>query len=330
MALTWRLADRLAGPRFANLAAAVYVLLPGLAALTMLGTYRSTFLHRAVPNLVGLRGTPWFVLGLAIGAAALFRVAAPVLAVAGLVLLITSWDDLGAIRIGLHETAWSISMLEWLAVAGVVGAALRSRVRAAGLAGWLALALGLASRRGYDDAAFWQSLALAAPAIAVLLSSLWLWCRRSGWRRRRRALAELELEQRDALREDHVLVGDLREHGRVMEQYGEHEEQRYRKKHRRSVRLDSDPTCDRVQTATPRGEREQHESREEPEQGIPLAQPSGADQLEDDEQQQQRRRRRGERHLERRTGDREDHASSNGVTRRRSAPIRIASITFAM
>jgi hypothetical protein len=172
--LTWRLADRIAGPRFANLAAAVYVLLPGLAALTMLGTYRSTFLHRAVPDLVGLRGTPWFVLGLAIGAAALLRVAAPVLAVAGFVLLVTSWDDLGAIRIGLHETAWSIAMLEWLAVAGVVGAALRSRVRAAGLAGWLALALGLAARRGYDDAAFWQSLALAAPAIAVLLSSLWL------------------------------------------------------------------------------------------------------------------------------------------------------------
>ena len=47
-------------------------------------------------------------------------------------------------------------------------------LRAAGLAGWLALALGLAAQRGYDDAAFWQSLALAAPAIAVLLSSLWL------------------------------------------------------------------------------------------------------------------------------------------------------------
>ncbi len=172
--LTWRLADRLAGPRFANLAAAVYVLLPALAALTMLATYRSTFLHRAVPNLVGLRGTPWFVLGLAIGVAALFRVAGPVLAATGLAVLVTSWGNLSVIRIGLHETAWSIAMLEWFAVAGVVGAALRSRVRAAGLAGWIALALGLAAQRGYDGAAFWQSLALAAPAIAVLLSSLWL------------------------------------------------------------------------------------------------------------------------------------------------------------
>ena len=142
--------------------------------MTMLGTYRSTFIHSALPDLVGLQGTAWFALGLAIGTAALFRVAAPVLAVTGLVLLVASWDDLSGIRIGLHETAWSIAMLEWLALAGVVGAALRSPSRAAGLAGWLALAVGLAARRGYEDAAFWQTLSLAAPAIAVLLSSLWL------------------------------------------------------------------------------------------------------------------------------------------------------------
>ena len=151
--LTWQLAHRFAGPRFADFAALVYVALPALAAATMLATYRSTFVHRALPNLVGLRGTAWFALGLAIGAAALFRIAAPVLAVTGLVLLGVSWGDLSAIRIGLHETAWSITMLEWLAFAGVVGAALKSPTRAAGLAGWLAL---------------------AAPAVAVLLSSLWL------------------------------------------------------------------------------------------------------------------------------------------------------------
>lgn len=172
--LTWRLADRLAGPRFADLAALVYVGLPALATATMLGTYRSTFVNRALPDLVGLRGTGWFALGLAIGVAALFRVAGPPLAVTGVVLLIVSWEDLSGIRIGLHETAWSIAMLEWLALASVIGAALRSPTRAAGLGGWLALAVGLAARRGYDDAAFWQALALAAPAIAVLLSSLWL------------------------------------------------------------------------------------------------------------------------------------------------------------
>ena len=172
--LTWRLAERLAGPRFGDLAALVYVALPALACLSMLDTYRATFLHRAVPDLVGLRATGWFALGLAIAAAAAYRAAAPVLAVAGLVTLVLSWGDLSPIRIGLHETVWSIAMLEWLALAGVLGAAMRSRARAAGLAGWLALALGLAARRGYDAGAFWQSLALAAPAIAVLLSSLWL------------------------------------------------------------------------------------------------------------------------------------------------------------
>ena len=172
--LTWRLADRLAGPRFADVAALVYVLLPVLASLAMLGTYRSTFLHRAAPDLVGLRGTGWFALGLAIGGAALFRASAPVLAVIGLVLLAGSWNNLSAIRIGLHETTWSIAMLEWLAVAGVVGASFRLPTRAGGLAGWLALAVALAARSGYDDATFWQTLAVSTPAVAVLLSSLWL------------------------------------------------------------------------------------------------------------------------------------------------------------
>jgi hypothetical protein len=172
--LTWRLAEAVAGPWFGDLAALVYVTLPALAAASMLDTYRGTFLHRALPDLVGLRGTGWFALGLVIAAAARFRATAPALAAAGLALIVLSWDDLGGIRIGLHETVWSIAMLEWLALAGTIGAALRSRVRAAGLAGWLALAVGLSARRGYDNGAFWQSLALAAPAIAVLLSSLWL------------------------------------------------------------------------------------------------------------------------------------------------------------
>jgi hypothetical protein len=172
--LTGRLAERLAGRRFGDLAAVVYVLLPVLATATTLATYRSTFVHRALPDLVGLRGTAWFALGLAIGVAALSRVTAPLLAVTGVVSIAVYWSDLSGIRIGLHETAWSIAMLEWLAVAGVVGAALRSPMRAAGLGGWLAIAIGLAARSGYDGAAFWQTLALAAPAIAVLLSSLWL------------------------------------------------------------------------------------------------------------------------------------------------------------
>lgn len=174
VAATWMLARRLAGPRFADAACAVYVLLPALGVLTMLGTYRHTFATRAIPDLVGLRATPWFALGLAVAAAVTVRLAGPPLAVAGVAALVLSWGELGAVRIGLHETAWSITMFEWLALAGVLGAARRSPWRAAALGGWLALAVALAARQGYDGAAFWQSLAVATPAVAVLLSSLWL------------------------------------------------------------------------------------------------------------------------------------------------------------
>ena len=172
--LTWLIAHRVAGPRFAGAAAAVYVLLPALGALYMLGTYRSTFTHRAIPDFVGLRATPMFALGLLFAAVALTRASAPLFAAAGIVALVKAAGDLGAIRIGLHETAWSITMIEWVALAGVAGAARRAPVRALALAGWLLIAVAHAARQGYEDAAFWQSLSVAAPAIAVLLSSLWL------------------------------------------------------------------------------------------------------------------------------------------------------------
>lgn len=171
---TWLLAERLGGARFADAAAAVYVLLPALAFLVLLGGYRSTFADRALPDLVGLRATPWFALGLLLAAVVWARWSGPLLAIAGVALLASSWSDLGAVRVGLHETAWSIAMLEWLALAGIVGAARRSWWHALGLGGWLGCAVALAARQGYEDAAFWQSLAVATPAVAVLLSSLWL------------------------------------------------------------------------------------------------------------------------------------------------------------
>ncbi|MGH3003572.1 MAG: hypothetical protein ACRDM1_13085, partial [Gaiellaceae bacterium] len=145
-----------------------------LASIYMLSTYRSTFTHTALPDLVGLHGTPWFVLGLAIALVATVRRLGPVLFVAGVTWFALSWGDLGAIRSGLHETAWSIALLEWLVLAGIVGAGRRSLLRSAGLAGWLGFAIGHAAGRGYDGVAFWQSLSIAAPAIAVLLSSLGL------------------------------------------------------------------------------------------------------------------------------------------------------------
>ena len=85
----------------------------------MLSTYRPTFAHEALPDLVGLRATPWFALGLVLGSCALLRAAGAWSSrrSAG-----TSWSSgfgqLGAIRAGLHETAWSITMLEWLADRG--------------------------------------------------------------------------------------------------------------------------------------------------------------------------------------------------------------------
>ncbi len=172
--LTWMLAERLAGPRFADAAAGTYVLLPALGTLYALSTYRSTFTHQAIPDLVGLRATGWFAAGLAVAVVALHRESTPLLAVAGVVLVALGWSDLGGIRTGLHETAWSIAMIEYFPLAGIVGAARRSWLRAMGLGGWLAAAIGHAAVQGYDHAAFWQSLAIATPVIAVLLSSLWL------------------------------------------------------------------------------------------------------------------------------------------------------------
>lgn len=170
--LTYALGDRLAGERFGLTAAAVYVALPFLGWLYMLSTYRTTFAHSAIPDLVGLRATPWFALGLALAAAALLRPLAVVFGAAGAFELLSGFGHLGDVRSGLHETAWSITMLEWLPIAGALGAARFSWLRALALTGWLAFAVGHAGRQGYDGAAFWQSLSLAMPAIAVLLSSL--------------------------------------------------------------------------------------------------------------------------------------------------------------
>jgi hypothetical protein len=170
--LTYALAKRLGGERFGFAAAAVYVAVPFLGWLYMLSTYRPTFAHEAMPDLVGLRATPWFAFGLAFGVCALFRPLAVGLAALGGVELVSGWGHLGAIRAGLHETAWSITMLAWLPIAGAIGAGRQSWFRALALAGWIAFAVGHAARQGYDDAAFWQSLSIATPAIAVLLSSL--------------------------------------------------------------------------------------------------------------------------------------------------------------
>ena len=170
--LTKRLGMHLGGERLGVAAAVVYILLPVLGTVYALGNYRHIFTHEAVPALVGLRATPWFALGLVLAALALFRAAAVLFVIAAVVSIAMGTAGLGTVRSGLHETAWSITMLAWLGIAGVIGATRRSVTLAASLAGWLTFAVLHAARQGYDDAAFWQSLSVAAPAIAVTLTSL--------------------------------------------------------------------------------------------------------------------------------------------------------------
>jgi hypothetical protein len=169
-------ARRIAGARFATTAAAAFVLLPAVASRFMLGSYRSTYDSSAIPALVGIRHTAIFALGIMLAVVVAF---APrtVAAAGGAIAVVTSvavWhlDGVGALRPALHETVWSISMLEWLLVAGILGALLRAPRLAVGVGGWLIAVILWAAHRGYDGAMFWESLAAAAPAAAVLISSV--------------------------------------------------------------------------------------------------------------------------------------------------------------
>jgi hypothetical protein len=169
-------AARLAGPKLAVAAALVYAALPAVGLAYCLRTYRHTFLHAAAPALVGLR-RPWL---LAIGVAVCVALAyAPrVVVVAGglvaAVVAVAVWGvhPLASVRAGVHETGWSITFAEWVAVAGVAGVARRSPAVAVGAGGWLVFAVLRAASYGYADAGFWRQLAPAAPVIALCLTSL--------------------------------------------------------------------------------------------------------------------------------------------------------------
>jgi hypothetical protein len=176
VAVTAAIADRIAGERFAVGSAAVFVILPLLANRYMLGTFRGTFDAGALPALVGLRHAGVFALGIAIAAAVALapRLAAAAGGAVAFVVAAVVWqfDGVSALRPGLHETVWSITMLEWLVVAGILGVLLRSPLLATAVGGWFLAGALWAAQRGYDGALFWRSLAVTAPAAAVLLSSL--------------------------------------------------------------------------------------------------------------------------------------------------------------
>jgi hypothetical protein len=171
----FRIGRRVAGESFALAATAVYVALPALGSAFMLSAYLSTFSHEALPDLLGTRGTPYFAGGVLVAVVMSLR---PSLAAAlGIVLLAGAvvadgGDGFGAIRDGLHETAWSISMLVWIGAAGIVGATRRAPLLGVGLGAWIIAGVVHGVDRGYDHAAFWQALAATTPAAAVLVSAL--------------------------------------------------------------------------------------------------------------------------------------------------------------
>ena len=109
------------------------------------------------------------------------------------------------------------------------------------------------------------------------------------------AHVHLLLEQRNPLRELHVLVGELGENGRVVEQDEQDEQHGHGEEHGGRVARDADPARDRVQTVAPRGEHQQDDPGREPEQRVPLLEASAPDELEDDEDEEDRRDDSGDR-----------------------------------
>ncbi len=225
-------------------------------------------------------------------------------------------DQLRANMAGLREYFWSQRVLQWLPIAGAIAVARRSLPLALLLAGWFGLWVVVGAAEvgtGYADAELFRAMLPALPAYILLAAALPLLVPTPcGAARtacpagrgplgvvRARLHPDALLEQGEPLRQDHVLVGELRDHRRVVEQHGEDEERRDGEKHRRWVAGDADPAGDRVQPTAPRREHEQHDAGREPEQGIALAQPPAANQLEDDEDEQDRRDRRGDRDVER-------------------------------
>ncbi len=191
VAATALLGGRLAGDRFGVAAAAIYVVLPFLANRFMLPVYRGTFDERALPALVGVQQTFAFALGVA--AAVAFVYLPKAVAAAGGVLAfviaaaVWQFEGVGKLSPAFHESVWSVTLLEWLLVAGILAGLLRAPLLALAIGGWLLAAVLWGAHRGYADAAFWRSLGLAVTQGALVLSSLALLVPRLRPARRRTA-----------------------------------------------------------------------------------------------------------------------------------------------
>lgn len=172
-------ARRVTGGPFAATAAWVYVALPLFGLLSSLATYRHTFVHGGLPQLVGLHEPQWLALGAAGAATAAIvpRTSAGALGVIALSVALLEWrtGGLADVQGGLHETAWSPTFVAWVFVAGVAGIAVRRPTLALGIGGWAAAVILGAAHGGYGaHAEFWRALAPAAPAVALLLSGVGL------------------------------------------------------------------------------------------------------------------------------------------------------------
>ena len=173
---TARLAGRVAGRSYAIGAAWTFVLLPLVATAFFASGYRHTWLHVVLPQLVGVRAPSSYALGVALVLGASFLPARAAAlggaAAAATALFVYGASALGDVRIGIHETGWSVSFAEWLPLAGVVGVARRAPLFAVALFGWLAFFALRGADRGYEGGAFWAALAPAMPAAALLVSAL--------------------------------------------------------------------------------------------------------------------------------------------------------------
>src|SRR5581483_6740828 len=84
------------------------------------------------------------------------------------------------------------------------------------------------------------------------------------------AAPQLLLEQGEPLGEQDVLVGEPGDHGGVMEQYGEDEEDPDREEDGGRIAADAEPGGDRVEAAAPGGEHGQDDAGHEPEERVAL------------------------------------------------------------
>jgi len=85
------------------------------------------------------------------------------------------WNHLGRNLDGIREYFWSNRLVEWLPIAGMLGALRRSLPKAALLGAWLGayvIVKGTASTASVDSASFWRLLAPAWPAYLLLAVSI--------------------------------------------------------------------------------------------------------------------------------------------------------------